>query len=56
MQCLIVTFPRHSHLLFPVSLLNSGPNPIEHICDEIVKNYVIICGCIIYVQFFRCWR
>ena len=37
-----------------VVLLKPGPNPFEHICDEIVKNYVIICVCIVYVQFYRC--
>ena len=32
-----------------VILLNPGPNPIEHICDEIAKNFVIICVCIMYI-------
>ena len=34
-----------------VILLKPGPNPIEHICDEIIKNHVIICVCIMYVKF-----
>ena len=34
-----------------VILLKPCPNPTERICDEIVKNYVNICVCIMYVFF-----